>query len=597
MKKKVPYTCLRYMVEILKPYRLLLFGVMLLVVLETFMIILWVPNALENTINLLEQKNFTHNKLLYALSIFLILQMCMTVIIRLQDFLLDIQVIPKLGKRVVQAAMKRILHKNHHFFQKNHSGLLSDHTARLVEHVPQLTETLLSKLLFLYLSFLLVIYHIYTINRFLALLYAIFFIFINALIIHFNREAAVRNASYTKKRGLIAAHIVDLLRNILSVKLFCQQKQERKQLGNRLNHVMDSEKKVAFSLLHMSNLLGLAYFIFQGVMFYLLFHQIAQGAIRTGALVAVLYRNDVLMNMLWYDIDDITSISKDVGIINRGLRKIYTPVDNLSTSDKAPLVFHKGHITFDHVTFHVPGKQHPLFTDLAIDIPPGQKVGLVGFSGAGKTTFLKLLLGLYPPTKGHICIDGQDIAHITPASLYQKIGFVPQDPQLFCRSVRENITYGTPSTTDKALIALAKQLRLESLLLSQTGENTEIIVSERNANISGGQRQRVVIARLILQNPSILVLDEATSQLDNITAQSIYHRLALLAEDKTVIISTHHLNVLVKMDRILVFDQGRIVEDGTHDALLAHNGLYTHLYNTQCSGIILPDAPLPPSKT
>lgn len=597
MKKKVPYTCLRYLVDMLKPYKLLLFGVVLLVILETFMTILWVPNALENITNLLVQNKFTDYKLLYTLGIFVILQMSMTVIIRLQDFLLDIQIIPKLSKRVIQAAMKCILHKNHRFFKKNHSGLLSDYTARLAEHVPQLTETLLSKLLFLYLSFLLVIYHIYTINRLLALLYAVFFIFINSLIMHFNREAAIRNAHYTKQRGLIAAHIVDLLRNILSVKLFRQQKQERKKLDNRLNHVMHSEKKVAFSLLNMSNLLGISYFVFQGLMFYLLSQQIKQGAMSTGAFVAVLYRNEVLMNMLWYDIDDITSISKDVGIINRGLRKIYMPEDNLTTSDKAPLIFRKGHITFDHVTFHMASKQHPLFTDLVIDIPPGQKVGLVGFSGAGKTTFLKLLLGLYPPTKGQICIDGQNIAHIMPASLYQKIGFVPQDPQLFCRSVRENIIYGNPCTTDEALMALAKQLRIENLLLSQTGEHTEIIVSERNTNISGGQRQRVAIARLILQNPSILVLDEATSQLDNVTAKSIYHRLASLAKDKTVIISTHHLNVLEKMDRILVFDKGRIVEDGTHDALLANNGLYTHLYNTQCSGIIVPDTPPSPSKT
>lgn len=561
------------------------------------MTILWVPNALENIVNLLEKNPLIRGKnFLYTLIIFLVLQMCMTVIIRLQDFLLDIQVIPKLSKRVIQATMKRVLDKNLLFFKKTHSGLLSDHTARLAEHVPQLTETLLSKLLFLYLSFLLVIYHIYTINVLLALLYTVFFIFINILIMHFNREAAVRNACYTKQRGLISAHIVDLLRNILSVKLFRQQKQERKKLSNRLNHVMDSEKKVAFSLLNMSNLLGIAYFIFQGLTFYLLFQQIAQNAISTGAFVAVLYRNEVLMNMLWYDIDDITTISKDVGIINRGLRKIYTPEDNLNTSDRSPLVFRKGHITFDHVTFHMECKQHPLFTDLALDIPSGQKVGIVGFSGSGKTTFLKLLLGLYPSTKGHIYIDGQNIAQIMPSSLYQKIGFVPQDSQLFCRSVRENITYGNPHTTDEALMALAKQLRIENLLLSQTGESTEMIVAERNANISGGQRQRVAIARLILQNPSILVLDEATSQLDNITAQSIYHRLAALTKNKTVIISTHHLNVLVKMDRILVFDKGRIVEDGTHDALLALNGLYTHLYNTQCSGIIVPDVALPTPK-
>jgi ATP-binding cassette, subfamily B, bacterial len=227
-----------------------------------------------------------------------------------------------------------------------------------------------------------------------------------------------------------------------------------------------------------------------------------------------------------------------------------------------------------------------LFSDLSITIEGGKKVGLVGFSGSGKTTFVNLILRIFDLTRGAIYIDDQDIKLVSQASLRHAIGIIPQDPAFFNRSVMENIRYGKETATDEEVIAAAQKAHAHEFILRMPqGYNT--MVGERGTKLSGGQRQRLAFARAILKDAPLLILDEATSALDTITEQQIQDALAIVMQGKTVLAIAHRLSTLKAMDLILVFDKGNIVETGTHEELLAQGGLYAQLWNLQAGGKIL----------
>jgi ATP-binding cassette subfamily B protein len=213
-------------------------------------------------------------------------------------------------------------------------------------------------------------------------------------------------------------------------------------------------------------------------------------------------------------------------------------------------------------------------------IEPGQKVGLVGESGAGKTTFINLLLRTYDIQDGEITIDGQNIAQVTQDSLHQNIGVIPQDPSLFHRTLFENIHYGAPEKNSELVYEAAKLASAHDFIVN-TENKYGTLVGERGIKLSGGQRQRIVIARAFLKNAPILILDEATSALDSMTEREIQSALWKLMQGKTCIVVAHRLSTLIDMDRILVFDEGKIVQDGTHADLCKQEGIYKNLWNTQ----------------
>lgn len=249
----------------------------------------------------------------------------------------------------------------------------------------------------------------------------------------------------------------------------------------------------------------------------------------------------------------------------------------------------RGDIVFDKVEFTYPEKTSPIFENLSITIHAGERVALVGHSGGGKTSFIRLLQGLYPVQKGHIMIDGQDIAQGSLSSLRRAIALVPQDPILFHRSLRENIAYAKPDATLEGIQLAAKQAHIDEFILALP-EQYETLVGERGIKLSGGERQRIAIARAILADRPILVLDEATSSLDSKSERAIQEALHTLTSGRTAIIIAHRLSTILDADRILVFDSGRIVEEGRHDELLAkENGIYAHLFSLQSGGFIAPN--------
>ncbi|OIQ33155.1 MAG: multidrug ABC transporter ATP-binding protein [Alphaproteobacteria bacterium MedPE-SWcel] len=285
----------------------------------------------------------------------------------------------------------------------------------------------------------------------------------------------------------------------------------------------------------------------------------------------------------------LTSFFRQLGVVAEGMETIAQPIDLVDAPDAQPLILTKGEIAFDGVSHHY-GRKAGGLDNLSLTIKPGEKIGLVGRSGAGKTTLVKLLLRFYDAERGRILIDGQDIAKVTQDSLRYHIGMVQQDSSLLHRSIRDNLLYGRPDATEAEILAAAQKAHAHDFILDledpqgRTGYDAH--VGERGVKLSGGQRQRVTLARVILKNAPILLLDEATSALDSEVEAAIQDTLYGMMEGKTVIAIAHRLSTIAQMDRILVMDQGKIVEEGSHDALLSENGLYAQFWARQSGGFL-----------
>ncbi len=289
-------------------------------------------------------------------------------------------------------------------------------------------------------------------------------------------------------------------------------------------------------------------------------------------------------HIMWWTMSVVDEFNRAVGKCKQSLSYLITPFEIKDKEDATILNCNKGEIVFDKVKFDYKGT-NPLFEDKSIIVHPSQKVGLVGYSGSGKSTFVNLILRLYEVNDGRILIDNQDIKNVTQDSLRQNIAMIPQDPTLFHRSIMENIAYGKINATKLEVIEAAKKAHADDFI-NKLPDGYASLVGERGVKLSGGQRQRISIARAILKDAPILILDEATSQLDSITENYIQDSLFKLMENKTTIVIAHRLSTLLHMDRILVFDQGKIVQDGSHQELLVQEGLYRNMWNAQVGGFL-----------
>ena len=276
-----------------------------------------------------------------------------------------------------------------------------------------------------------------------------------------------------------------------------------------------------------------------------------------------------------------------VGNVTNGVRTIVRPHEIVDQPGAIPAHITRGAIELQRVKFAYEGGA-TVFEDLSVRIPAGQRVGLVGYSGSGKSTFVSLILRLYEPQSGRVLIDGTDVRALTQESLHAHLGLIPQDPSLFHRSLMENIRYGREDASDAEVIAAARKAHAHEFIQNVPG-GYAALVGERGVKLSGGQRQRVAIARVVLKNAPILILDEATSSLDSVTEKAIQETLTDLMRDRTVLVVAHRLSTIAHLDRILVFNAGRIVEDGSHAQLLAAGGLYETLWTRQAGGF-LPDS-------
>ena len=288
---------------------------------------------------------------------------------------------------------------------------------------------------------------------------------------------------------------------------------------------------------------------------------------------------------LWYLASQFVVFAEELGKCRQALTIISAPHDVTDIPKCKPLVVTKGRIEFDEVSFHYDEGSH-LFNNKNVVIKPGQKVGLIGLSGGGKSTFANLILRIFDVESGRIMIDNQNIAEVCQKSLRENIAMIPQDISLFHRTLMENIRYGRVDATDEEVIKASKKAHCHEFI-SKLSHGYHSLVGERGIKLSGGQRQRIAIARAMIKNAPILILDEATSALDSLTEKLIQDGLHSLMKGRTTIVIAHRLATLSEMDRILVFDNGQIVEDGTHASLINANGHYTKMWQMQAGGFLL----------
>jgi ATP-binding cassette subfamily B multidrug efflux pump len=318
-----------------------------------------------------------------------------------------------------------------------------------------------------------------------------------------------------------------------------------------------------------------------------------QGAASVGAVAAATALTLRLNAMTGWIMWALTTLFRQLGVVKEGMETIAQPVTLVDAPEARPLVVTKGRIEIEHLTHHY-GRGHGGLDDVSLTIRPGEKIGLVGRSGAGKSTLVKLLLRFYDIEEGRILIDGQDIAQVTQESLRRQIGMVQQDSALLHRSVRDNILYGRPEAREDEMLAAARQAEAHEFILDledpQGRRGYDAFVGERGVKLSGGQRQRITLARVILKDAPILLLDEATSALDSEVEAAIQDTLYGMMAGKTVIAIAHRLSTIAQMDRILVLDQGRVVEEGSHADLLAQGGLYAGFWARQSGGFLDADA-------
>jgi ATP-binding cassette subfamily B protein len=290
-----------------------------------------------------------------------------------------------------------------------------------------------------------------------------------------------------------------------------------------------------------------------------------------------------IMGLIGYIVRSIPDMVDMLSSAARAYKELNQPIDVMDVENAEPLVVSHGRIEFKNVFFKYKNKY--VLRDLNLVIKPGERVGLVGASGAGKTTLVNLLMRFYEPTRGQILIDGVDIHDVTQDSLRQNISFIPQDPTMFNRTLRENISYGRPDATD-AEIKRAARMAAADKFINGTDKKYDSMVGDRGIKLSGGQRQRIAIARAFLKDAPILILDEATSALDSETEIAIQSSFEKLAVGRTTIAIAHRLSTLRNMDRIVVLESGKIIEQGTHSQLLRKKGEYARLWKMQSGGFI-----------
>ena len=390
-------------------------------------------------------------------------------------------------------------------------------------------------------------------------------------------------------RSAVTGRVVDSYTNIHSVKLFAQNDLEidyAREAIERARGKFQTEMRIFTTMdVALVTLNGLLIVAVVGWALLLWMQGAASVGVVAAASALVLRLNAMTGWIMWA----LSDFFRSLGIVSEGMETIAQPITLVDAPQAPALQMTQGQLTLQDLSHHY-GRGFGGIDKISLTIRPGEKIGLVGRSGAGKSTLVKLILRFYDPDSGRILIDGQDIAQVTQDSLRARIGMVQQDSSLLHRSVRENILYGRPGASDAEMLEAAKRAEADGFIAllqdpeGRTGYDAQ--VGERGVKLSGGQRQRIALARVILKNAPILVLDEATSALDSEVEAAIQSTLYGLMEGKTVIAIAHRLSTIARMDRILVLDDGKIAEDGTHQALLGRGGLYASFWNRQSGGFI-----------
>ena len=482
-----------------------------------------------------------------------------------------------------------LLSQSMQFYQDEFAGRIS---AKVMQTALAVRDTIMicaEMLVFVLIYFITTSVILLTFDAWLLLPFLVWLCIFALVLRYFVPHMAELARAQADARSLMTGRITDAYANIATVKLFSHGGREARYAKQAMQEFMGTVHAQMRWVSHLELLNHSLNMLLVGGTATLSVYLWQQGEISVGAVAAAIALALRLIGLSHWVMWEATMLFEHLGTVQDGMNTISQPVKLSDAANATELQVAQGEIEFKQLDFHyVAGK--PLLTNFNLKIKPGEKIGLVGRSGAGKSTLVNLLLRFYDVQGGQVLIDGQDIATVTQQSLRQQIGMVTQDTALMHRSVRDNIVYGRPDATEADLQLAIERAQAAEFIpsLSDAAGRTglDAYVGDRGVKLSGGQRQRIAIARVMLKDAPILLLDEATSALDSEVELAIQESLYELMADKTVIAIAHRLSTIAAMDRLVVMDQGQIVEVGNHQELLAKNGLYARLWNRQSGGFL-----------
>jgi ATP-binding cassette, subfamily B, bacterial len=491
--------------------------------------------------------------------------------------------IVRLAKTTTDTLQAHLMQHNHTYYSDRFAGSVINKVRNVVGALDQIVPDFLWNQLDTLVSFLVTFALLWLVDPYIATL----FLCLVAALLVANKFLAAEKARLSKANAEAGTKLqgrsVDVVGNMSAVRQYVRQDYELAELASLS---MVKQKTGLASWLYTEKLLlvnAVIIFIFALSMFWLLVTKWSQGSISAGDFVLVVALISQITGTLLFIGRAVNATARAMGELREGLSDIYVPYTIEDMPQALPLALDRGEINWQSVAFTY--ENNAVFSDLSLLIPGQQRIGLVGSSGAGKSTFVSLLLRQHELSSGVITIDGQDISQVTQDSLRQAIAIVPQDPALFHRSIKDNIAYGNQTATQGEIEEAARSAYAHEFIC-QLPQGYDTTVGERGVKLSGGQKQRIAIARAMLKNAPILILDEATSALDSESEQLIKQALHTLMQGKTVIAIAHRLSTLKEMDRIIVLNNGIIVEDGTHMTLKDTSGIYARLWSHQADGFL-----------
>lgn len=536
---------------------------------------------IKHFINSANKREF-HLLYWYALYYFIFWE-GLNIIWRSNEFLM-MKIFPSLKVAVIKSLNDYVMGHSQKYFAENFAGRVSNRISDASRSTEQVLRITVIEFFRKLLSVIFPIILLTTIHYALAIAVLVWVVVFISISICGAPRIENKATEFSKKRSTMVGVLVDTISNVFNVRLFANQDIEREIHSKALSTMRHSEAKLLWTENIINYFKGITNSIMIAGVIYTLVHlyQIDQITVGDFALVMAIILG--FSTEIWNLSQDLTQFNENVGILRESLTTLLKPVEIRDARFAKELKLRKGKIEFRDVNFSYL-KNQGVIRDLSVVIKPGTKVGLVGYSGGGKSTFVNLITRLYDIDSGEILVDGYDIAKVTQDSLRRNISFIPQDPTLFHRTIRDNIAYGKPDASEEELIAAAKQAHAHDFIIhAENGYDSK--VGDRGVKLSGGQRQRIAIARAIVKNAPILIMDEATSSLDSITERYIQDGLTKLMKGKTTIVIAHRLSTLLEMDRIIVFEKGQIIQDGTHAQLIRKKGLYNKLWNSQVSGFL-----------